>query len=120
MNYFGLNSLRLPTRLLSFCLLGVAFAAIVFSIDLLISLPAFAFWMLGLAAVAAVFVNQYQLRLPGTRIVVPTASLFAFWGLFWLGPGGAVILGGAALAVGYVGARKELGPGGFAVFSVIV
>src|SRR5437016_4459649 len=85
MNYFGLNLLRLPTRLLSFCLLGVAFAAIVYSIGLLVSV-----------------------------------QVFAFWGLFWLGPGGAVILGGAALTVGYVGARKEIGPGIFTVFSGIV
>ena len=101
-------------------MLGFALAALGFSISSVVALPVSSLAVLALAVVAAAFVNQYQFRLPSTQIAIPTASLFTFWGIFWLGPGGAILLGAAALAVGYIGMRNENGPGVFTVFTGII
>lgn len=101
-------------------MLFIALAILGLSINSVISFPFSSLVVLGSAVLVAAFVNQYQLRLPKAQIDFPAANIFAFWGIFWLGPGGGLILGAAAMMVGFALKRKENRPEFFSVYTGIV
>jgi diguanylate cyclase (GGDEF)-like protein/putative nucleotidyltransferase with HDIG domain len=53
-----------------------------------------------LAGFTTVLVGQYRARIPRTRFIFPTANVFAFWGIIWIGLPGGVLLGTLAALAG--------------------
>lgn len=93
MKDLAIHQYRPPTLLLCGFLFLSTLLVWGIAISSIIDLPFSSLIALTTAALVAVFVSRFQIRLPNSTDVLPVHLLFAFWGALWFGQTGAVALG---------------------------
>lgn len=119
MKYFFINPNNSKTKVLHWLLLFLSLPILAYSAYSAISFPLRDLLILGSAILVAGIVNQYQLRFPKSQIVLPVSNFFAFWGIFWLGTAGGILLAACGSAVNNYPGKKDNGRGVFGMVSDI-
>lgn len=120
MKNFDLSEYNWRTKIFWCLLLGAAVGVVGFSAFKASSFTFSQHFTLAITLIISGLINQYQLRIPDTKIDFSARDLVTFWGTIWLGaPAGALIAASASLAR-YGKAGRDKQAWFFGVFSNVV
>lgn len=106
MNGYGILDNNWQTKILWCTASAAALFMLAFSLFEAFRMPLSSIGVLIVATFIAVIISRYPVNVPGTPISFSLKTLFAFWGVMWLGlPGGVLI--GAAASVASVGFKTR-------------
>jgi diguanylate cyclase (GGDEF)-like protein/putative nucleotidyltransferase with HDIG domain len=110
MNNFDLSEYNWRARIFWCLLLGAALAVLGISAFTASHFTFSQHFILAIALVISGLINQYQLKIPDTRIEISARELIVFWGTIWLGvPAAALIAASASLiTIGKAGRDKKI------------
>lgn len=86
---------------------SIAAGVIGFSAIDAVSFPLSKIMILAVSFFVAALVSKYEVEVPFTSITFQPKTIFAFWGIIWMGIGGGVLLGAAASLAAYGSAISD-------------
>ena len=101
MKQFDLSDYSSLTKILGGVLLAASAAAIAYTIYGCFSFTVLQLVILAVSMVVATLANQYQFKIPKTRLTISPRKVLVFWGTIWLGVAGGVLLSVVSSAVRY-------------------
>ncbi|HEX9959511.1 MAG TPA: diguanylate cyclase [Pyrinomonadaceae bacterium] len=108
MKQFDLSEYSSPTKILGGVLLALSAAALAYTIYGCFSFTFLQFVILAVSMIVAALANQYQFRIPKTRLTVSPRKVFVFWGTIWLGVAGGVLLSLVSSTVRYRTTKNKI------------
>jgi len=90
---FDLSDYSSLTKILGGVLLAFSAVALGFTVYACFSFTFLQFVILTVSLVVAALANQYQFKIPKTRLTVSPRKVLVFWSTIWLGAAGGVLLG---------------------------
>ncbi|HEX8249310.1 MAG TPA: diguanylate cyclase [Pyrinomonadaceae bacterium] len=105
---FDLSEYSSPTKILGGVLLAFSAAALAYTIYGCFSFTFLQFVILGVSMTVAALANQYQFKIPKTRLSISPRKVFVFWGTIWLGVSGGVLLSIVSSAARYRTTKNKI------------
>jgi diguanylate cyclase (GGDEF)-like protein/putative nucleotidyltransferase with HDIG domain len=105
---FDLSEYSNLTKILGGGLLALSASALAYTIYGCFSFTFLQLVILGVSLVVSALANQYQFKIPKTRLTVSPRKVFVFWGTIWLGAAGGVLLSLVSSAVRYRTTKNKI------------
>lgn len=115
-----LKTYRTPTAVIWFLVCAGAVSVLGRALYSVFSSSLYDLTVLATSAFVAVLVCQHHAKIPFTQINMSAKTIFAFWGIMWLGPEAGLILAAAASIARYVKVLQTEEARLYSVFSDIV
>lgn len=120
MKNFDLSEYNWRARIFWCLLLGAALAVLGVSAFRASYFSFSQHFILAIAIVISALINQYQIKIPDTRIDFSARELIVFWGIIWLGVPSAALIAASASLVTFAKAGRDKKAWSFGVFTNIV
>lgn len=105
---FDLSEYSSPTKILGGVLFALSAAALGFTIYGCFSFTVLQLVILAVSLTVAALANQYQFKIPKTRLTISPRKVFVFWATIWLGAAGGVLLSVVSSGVRYRTTKNKI------------
>lgn len=105
---FDLSEYSNLTKILGGILLALSAAALGYTIYGCFSFSFLQAVILAVSLTISALANQYQFKIPKTRLTVSPRKIFVFWGTIWLGAAGGVLLSLVSSVVRYRTTKNKI------------